>query len=152
MKAFTQTYWVSSHWGQACPSGAGQGIFQSNPRQGWKVHTCASFFSLAPLFDSFWFSSFLAPARCGGGSGSSWGCSFPQCHRERARTVFLSQGGFLRRTGEGEQPFGCESAAFPSHPGDKVASLPNWSTEVPRDSVWWDLEKVRAGSRHATCS
>lgn len=74
---------------------------------------------------------------------------------ERARTVFLSQGGFLRRTGEGEQPFGCESAASPSHPGRgcvEVASLPDWSTEVPRDSVWWDLEKVRAGSGHATCS
>lgn len=49
MKAFTQTYWVSSHWGQVCPSGAGQGIFQSNPRQGWKVQACASFFFLAPL-------------------------------------------------------------------------------------------------------
>lgn len=49
VKAFTQTCWASSHWGQECPNGAGQGIFQSNPRQGWKVHACASFSSLVPL-------------------------------------------------------------------------------------------------------
>lgn len=65
---------------------------------------------------------------------------------ERVRTVFLTQGGLLRRTGEGEQPFGCESAVFPSHPGDEVASLPDWSTEVPRVLVWWDLEKGGSGA------
>lgn len=75
--------------------------------------------------------------------------------REQGPFSYHRVGGFLRRTGEGEQPFGCESAASPSHPGrgcEEVVSLPDWSTEIPRDSVWWDLEKVRARSGHATCS
>lgn len=131
------------------PWGRGRGF--SSPTPGKDGRSALAL----PSSPWFWFPSSSTPVRC-----KHWGlgeCSFPQCSGE-SKDSFSTLTGWLSPPDWGGRAAispGLWVSSFPLPPWERLcqaASLPDWSTEVPRDPVCWDVEKVRAGRGHATCS